>query len=158
MSYNHENLIVGCGNILYGDDGFGPEVIKYMQDNNVHPDGDTCLIDAGTSAPHYIFTLPEDKWRNIIIIDIASMNEEPGTIKVLNLDDVHDEERYMDVHGMSATYPLHQLKDKVNIKLLTIQPENVPPEIDIRLSEVLEEKIPLTVEKTLELLDSMMHD
>ena len=30
MSYNHENLIVGCGNILFGDDGFGPKVIEYM--------------------------------------------------------------------------------------------------------------------------------
>ena len=66
MSYNHENLIVGCGNILFGDDGFGPKVIEYMKENNVEIPGDTCLIDGGTSAPHYIFTLPQDKWKNII--------------------------------------------------------------------------------------------
>ena len=35
MSYNHENLIVGCGNTLYGDDGFGPEVIRYIKENNI---------------------------------------------------------------------------------------------------------------------------
>ena len=128
MSYNYENLIVGCGNILYGDDGFGPEVIRQMKEKNIEIKGDTCLIDGGTSAPHYIFTLPEKKWKNIIIIDIASMNKKPGTISVMNLNQIHEEERYMDVHGLSATYPLQDLKDK----------------------------IPQTIEKTLEVLNSML--
>jgi coenzyme F420 hydrogenase subunit delta len=59
MSYNHENLIIGCGNTLYGDDGFGPEVIRYIKENNIKFPGDTCIIDGATSAPHYIFTLPQ---------------------------------------------------------------------------------------------------
>ena len=117
MAYNHENLIVGCGNILFKDDGFGPEVINYMKENNIQLPGDTCLIDGATSAPHYIFTLPEDKWKNIIIIDIAQLDTKPGTLAVLDLGDVKEEDRYMDVHGVSVTYPLHDLEDKVNIKL-----------------------------------------
>ena len=104
MSYNHENLIVGCGNTLYGDDGFGPEVIRYIKEHDVKFEGDTCIIDGATSAPHYIFTLPQEKWKNIIIIDLASLNEEAGTIKVLELDQIREEDRYMDVHGLSATY------------------------------------------------------
>lgn len=156
MSYNHENLIVGCGNILYGDDGFGPEVINYIKENNIEFEGDTCIIDGATSAPHYIFTLPQEKWKNIIIIDIASMNEDAGTIKVLDLDQIHEEERYMDVHGLSATYPLHDLKDKVNIKLIVIQPENVPEEMEMGLSESLENKIPQTIDTTIEVLNSML--
>ena len=156
MSYNHENLIIGCGNILYGDDGFGSEVINYIKEHDIEFEGDTIVIDGATSAPHYIFTLPEDKWKNIIIIDIASLNEEAGTIRVLDLDDVHEEDRYMDVHGLSATYPLHDLKDKVNIKLIVIQPKNVPLEMEIGLSEELEKKIPQTIAKTVEVLDSML--
>ncbi|OED30632.1 coenzyme F420-reducing hydrogenase, FrhD protein [Methanosphaera sp. WGK6] len=156
MSYNHENLIVGCGNILFGDDGFGPEVIKYMKENNIKLNGDTCLIDGGTSAPHYIFTLPQDKWKNIIIIDIASMNEKPGTIDILELNQIKEEERYMDVHGISATYPLHSLKGKVNIKIIACQPENVPSDMKIGLSEVLLENIPKTVEITIKVLNDML--
>lgn len=156
MSYNHENLIVGCGNTLYGDDGFGPEVIRYIKDNDIKFPGDTCVIDGATSAPHYIFTLPQEKWKNIIIIDIASMNEEAGIIKVLDLNEIHEEDRYMDVHGLSATYPLHDLKDKVNIKLIVIQPENVPLEMEMGLSKVLEDKIPETITKTREVLNSML--
>ena len=156
MSYNHENLIVGCGNTLYGDDGFGPEVINYIKENNIKFPGDTCVIDGATSAPHYIFTLPQEKWKNIIIIDIASLNEEAGIIKVLDLDQIHEEDRYMDVHGLSATYPLHDLKDKVNIKLILIQPKNVPIEMEMGLSKVLEDKIPQTIDKTIEVLNSML--
>ena len=156
MSYNHENLIVGCGNTLYGDDGFGPEVIRYIKENDIKFPGDTCVIDGATSAPHYIFTLPQEKWKNIIIIDIASMNEEAGIIKVLDLNEIREEDRYMDVHGLSATYPLHDLKDKVNIKLIVIQPENVPMEMEMGLSKVLEDKIPQTITKTMEVLNSML--
>lgn len=156
MSYNHENLIVGCGNTLYGDDGFGPEVIRYIKENNIEFPGDTCVIDGATSAPHYIFTLPQEKWKNIIIIDIASLNEEVGTIKVLDLDKIHEENRYMDVHGLSATYPLHDLKNDVKIKLVVIQPENIPIEMKMGLSKVLEEKIPQTINKTIEVLNSML--
>ena len=158
MSYNHENLIVGCGNTLYGDDGFGPEVINYIKEHDIKFEGDTCIIDGATSAPHYIFTLPQEKWKNIIIIDIASLNEEAGTIKVLELDQVQEEDRYMDVHGLSATYPLHDLKDKINIKLIVIQPKNVPLEMEMGLSDILESKIPETIDKCMELLDSMINE
>lgn len=156
MSYNHENLIVGCGNILYGDDGFGCEVIKYMKDNNITLPGDTILIDGATSAPHYIFTLPEDKWKNIIIIDIASMNKKAGTIDVLEIDEIVEEDRYMDVHGLSATYPLHDLKDRINIKIVACQPENLPEEMEIGLSTTLQESIIPTVKKTEEVLLSLI--
>ncbi|RAP53178.1 MAG: coenzyme F420-reducing hydrogenase, FrhD protein [Methanosphaera sp. rholeuAM130] len=158
MSYNHENLIVGCGNILYGDDGFGVEVINYMKRNDVELPGDTVLIDGATSAPHYIFTLPEPKWKNIIIIDIASLNKKSGHIEVLELEDVVEDDRYMDVHGLSATYPLHKLKDKVNIKIVACQAENIPEEMEMGLTKSVEDSIPKAVDKTrkvlLELLDS----
>ncbi|MCD7781739.1 MAG: coenzyme F420-reducing hydrogenase, FrhD protein [Methanosphaera sp.] len=156
MSYNHENLIVGCGNILYGDDGFGPEVIRQMNEENIVLPGDTCLVDGGTGAPHYLFTLPEDEWKNIIIIDIASLGEDPGTICVLDIDDVKEEERYMDVHGISATYPLHSLKDKVNIKLVVCQPEYVPIEMDIGLSRTVQNRIDDVIELTIDVLNDMI--
>ncbi|RAP44762.1 MAG: coenzyme F420-reducing hydrogenase, FrhD protein [Methanosphaera sp. rholeuAM6] len=158
MSYNHENLIVGCGNILYGDDGFGPEVIRYIREHNIEFEGDTIAIDGATSAPHYIFTLPQDKWKNIIIIDIASLDEKAGTIRVLDIDQVGEEDRYMDVHGLSATYPLHELSDKLNIKLVVIQPESLPQEMEIGLSKTLEDKIPQTIDKTMEVLNSMLSE
>ena len=127
-----------------------------MKENNIQLPGDTCLIDGATSAPHYIFTLPEDKWKNIIIIDIAQLDTKPGTLAVLDLGDVKEEDRYMDVHGVSVTYPLHDLEDKVNIKLVVCQPECVPLEMEMGLTDVLSDKIPECVDLTMKVLDEML--
>ena len=32
MSYSCKNLVVGCGNILFKDDGFGPRVIEALNE------------------------------------------------------------------------------------------------------------------------------
>ncbi|MBE6493104.1 MAG: coenzyme F420-reducing hydrogenase, FrhD protein [Methanosphaera stadtmanae] len=157
MAYNHENLIIGCGNILYGDDGFGPAVIEYMKEHNIILEGDTQLIDGATSAPHYIFTLPENKWKNIIIIDIASMNKKPGEIDVLKLNQIKEQERYLDVHGISATDPLHELEDHINIRIVACEPENVPDEMELGISETLEKSIPQVIEKVKEVLSDLLN-
>ena len=53
---------------------------------------------------------------------------------------------------------MHELKDKVNIKLVCIQPEYLPSEMDMRLSPTIEEKIPQTADKVIEVLESMIND
>jgi len=30
-----ENLILGCGNPLFGDDGFGPEFVRRIKDEKI---------------------------------------------------------------------------------------------------------------------------
>ena len=47
-----EIVIVGCGNPLFGDDGFGPAVIEEMKNFKL-PDNVT-IQDGGAGAPHYI--------------------------------------------------------------------------------------------------------
>ena len=48
-----------------------------------------------------------------------------------------EEDRYMDIHGISATYPLHDLEDRINIQIVGCQPENVPQDMDLELTETL---------------------
>jgi coenzyme F420 hydrogenase subunit delta len=36
--YKKRVLVLGCGNILFGDDGFGVEVTRYLKDNPNVPD------------------------------------------------------------------------------------------------------------------------
>ena len=87
-----------------------------------------------------------------LIIDIASMNKKPGEIDVLKLEQVKEQERYLDVHGISATDPLHELEDHVNIRIVACEPENVPDEMELGLSETLENSIPKVIEKVKEVL------
>ncbi|RAP47646.1 MAG: coenzyme F420-reducing hydrogenase, FrhD protein [Methanosphaera sp. rholeuAM74] len=155
MSYNHENLIVGCGNILFGDDGVGPEVIRYMQECNTILPGDTVLIDGGTSSAHYIFTLPEDKWKNIIIIDCASMNMEAGSVCVLDLDDVAEGENYCEVHELSLISALSDLDSRINVRIVACQPEKGGCKMGLGLTKPVENAIPEIIDVTLRLLGQM---
>lgn len=67
MPYHAETIVVGCGNILFKDDGFGPFVIhkleEYFEDKEM-PD-EVMFIDAGTGATHFIFSLPDEYWKKV---------------------------------------------------------------------------------------------
>lgn len=42
-------LILGCGNLLFGDDGFGPMTAQYIRENLEIPQ-DICVMDVETGA------------------------------------------------------------------------------------------------------------
>ena len=75
MPYHAETIVVGCGNILFKDDGFGPFVIhkleEYFEDKEM-PD-EVMFIDAGTGATHFIFSLPDEYWKKVIVIDVVEL-------------------------------------------------------------------------------------
>jgi len=47
-------LILGCGNILFGDDGFGPKVVEYLEQNYPIPENAE-VINAGCSVRNILF-------------------------------------------------------------------------------------------------------
>ncbi len=63
-------LIFGCGNVLIGDDGFGPAVIDHLLANFDLPGG-VAAFDVGTSARELLFdlVLMPDKPKVIFIVD-----------------------------------------------------------------------------------------
>ena len=78
-----EIVIVGCGNPLFGDDGFGPAVIEEMKKLTL-PDNVT-IQDGGAGAPHFIFNfLNPDVTKKLIVVDIADFNAKAG-INIQNL-------------------------------------------------------------------------
>ena len=54
--YTKKNVVFGCGNILFGDDGFGPAVIEHYLANYPVPD-DTFLLNIGTSIRNILFDI-----------------------------------------------------------------------------------------------------
>jgi coenzyme F420 hydrogenase subunit delta len=83
--WNKEILVLGCGNILFGDDGFGPEVVEHFKKNYNIP-GQAYVLNAGLSVREILFTLilSEKKPRRIIILDAVDFGKNPG--EILNLD------------------------------------------------------------------------
>lgn len=138
-----EIVVVGCGNPLFGDDGFGPAVIEELQKLQL-PDN-VKVIDAGLGAPHFIFTLlDEETTRKLVIIDIADFGAEPGNVIILPLEAIPPG-TYRDIHSWDLTEPLHRLKDRIEIMIIGCQPKSMA-EFEMGLTEEVRRAIPKTVQ------------
>src|SRR4030043_1618805 len=78
---NKKILILGCGNILFGDDGFGPYVAEELQKKYNLPEN-VGVINAGSSVRNILFdiALSEKKPDKIIIVDAIVDANTPGGI------------------------------------------------------------------------------
>jgi hydrogenase maturation protease len=91
----YDTLILGIGNILWADEGFGIRAIEALHAQYSFPD-DVRLMDGGTQG---IFLLP---WvrnaRHLLILDAIDFGLPPATLKLIRGDDVP---RFMGVKKMS---------------------------------------------------------
>jgi hydrogenase maturation protease len=71
-----EVLVVGCGNMLRGDDAVGPRLIRRLWENGI-PDT-ARMVDGGTAGMDVAFQMQGA--RRVVIVDAASTGAEPGTI------------------------------------------------------------------------------
>ncbi|RBQ22881.1 hypothetical protein ALNOE001_14690 [Candidatus Methanobinarius endosymbioticus] len=151
MPYDAETLVVGCGNILFKDDGFGPEVINALEDyfKDKEMPNDIMLIDAGTGATHFIFTLPNESWKKLIVVDVVEFDAEPGTLKLFSPYDM-PRGAYENVHSWPVEEPLHDLAEKIEVIIVGCKPKEISaPEVDMGLSEPVKDAIPKAIEMIL---------
>ncbi len=69
-------LVIGCGNLLRGDDAVGPVLIRRLLDRGL-PAG-TEVADGGTSGMDVAFRMRGS--RRVVLIDAATSGGEPGTV------------------------------------------------------------------------------
>lgn len=69
-------LVVGCGNLLRGDDGVGPILIRHLWDRGI-PEG-TQIVDGGTAGMDIAFRMRGA--RRVVLVDAARTGAEPGTV------------------------------------------------------------------------------
>ncbi|OPX07345.1 hydrogenase maturation protease [Gordonia sp. i37] len=70
-------VVVGCGNLIRGDDAVGPLVIRRLWDRHGVVDG-VRLVDGGTAGMDVAFALRGA--RRVIIVDAARTGQPPGTV------------------------------------------------------------------------------
>lgn len=71
-----EVLVIGCGNLLRGDDGVGPVLVRHLWELGV-PDG-AQLVDGGTAGMDTAFRMRGA--RRVVIVDAAATGAKPGTV------------------------------------------------------------------------------
>jgi coenzyme F420 hydrogenase subunit delta len=151
--WNKEILVLGCGNILFGDDGFGPAVVEYLQKNFEIPPK-AHVINAGLSIRNILFTitLSDKRPKRIIIVDAFDVGRPPGEIFELDIGEIPVKKiDDFSMHQLPTSNLLKELKDicDVDVKIISIQIQNIPEEVSPGLSQVIMDSIPTICEKIL---------
>ncbi len=148
MVFDAEILVVGCGNVLFKDDGFGPAVIEALRSYEL-PEN-TMIIDAGTGAPHFIFTLPSESWKKVIVVDVINFGAKPGEVRKFDVWEL-PKGSYENVHSWPVSQPLHELSKNCKVVVIGCQPEHVSaPHVVMGLSKSVKKAIPKTIDMILE--------
>jgi hydrogenase maturation protease len=79
-------LVIGCGNILRGDDAVGPVLIRQLFVRGV-PDG-VRLVDGGTAGMDVAFGMRGAE--RVVIIDASATGAAPGTVYRVPADELSD--------------------------------------------------------------------
>ncbi|HEY0518804.1 MAG TPA: hydrogenase maturation protease [Ilumatobacteraceae bacterium] len=103
-------LVAGIGNIFLGDDGFGVEVVKYIDIDELPAnvrDG-TTVSDFGIRGVHLAYELL-DGYDALVLVDAMPLAEQPGTVVVFEPDIDAISATGMDAHSMSPATVLGHL-------------------------------------------------
>ncbi len=142
-------LILGCGNRLLGDDGFGPAVVDTLVTKYDIPN-DVYVMDVGTGIRRILVTLclgstlPDE----IIIVDSVDMGRVPGDIFTIPIDEIPK--------PMADDFSLHTAPGSdlarvlrsggVKITILACQIERVPSMVMPGLSRSLTKAVNIVTE------------
>jgi len=144
-------LIAGCGNRLFGDDGFGPEVIDYLTKNYSIPEH-VCLLDTGTGIRKILFTITLSSQRPelIVIIDAVDKGRKPGDLFEIPVDDIPEKKiDDFSIHQVPSSNMLRELQDFCSVKVIiaACQVANIPDNIKPGLSEIVKKAVPLMAQR-----------
>jgi len=147
-------LIFGCGNILWGDDGFGPAVVGRLNRQYQLPD-DVLAMDVGTSIRDILFdlALSETKPAKLIIVDAVEYpDHEPGEVYEIPVEGIPEKKTAdFSLHQFPTVNILQELKDHtgIEVKVIVGQIKEIPQEVKPGLSEVMEQAVPKACERLL---------
>lgn len=140
-------LVFGCGNPLFGDDGFGPEVIAHLE-SQIQLPGHVACLDVGTSIRDFLFDmlLSAKKPRQMIVVDAAQQpGKRPGEVFEIAIDEMNPiKTSDFSLHQFPTTNMLKELKTAtdMDIRLLVGQIETIPDHVAPGLSPAMVAAVP----------------
>jgi coenzyme F420 hydrogenase subunit delta len=133
-------VIFGCGNLIMGDDGFGPTVIEELTAGYDLPEY-AAAVDAMTGIREYLFDYllsEEGRPDHIIIVDAVDFTDrQPGEVFLIDSSaipakKIHD----FSLHQFPTVNLLHELEEHtgISVTIIAAQAEYIPAEIEMGLS------------------------
>lgn len=115
-------LILGVGNLLFGDDGFGPAVAEFLSQHYAVSD-DVYVMDVGTGVRRLLFTLSlsEAQPEEIIIVDAVDWGQEIGQVseipaEALPITKIDD----FSLHQVPTSNMLRELQEYYGVKVTVV--------------------------------------
>ncbi|WP_048055696.1 hydrogenase maturation peptidase HycI [Methanotorris igneus] len=142
---NCEKLVImGIGNEMKGDDGVGIYIVKEIAKrfgkdvNDINSEvikisENIILLNCGTVPENFTDVLKRESPTHIIMVDAALMNEEIGTIKVINPEDIADVG--FSTHALPLSIIVKYIKKSINTKIIVIGIEPKIIDFDKPLSD-----------------------
>ena len=148
--------ILGIGNILLTDEGFGVRVIEKLFDDYEFPDN-VAVVEGGVLGIHLLGTL--SKADHLIVVDAVKNKQAPGTLYRLEKDELP--ERILMKNSLHQTDFLETLtlcqmieKSPETIVVLGAEPEDIETH-SVELTPVVAARVDDTIALALRELDRL---
>ena len=152
-----QTVIFGCGNILLGDDGFGPAVIEALHDSDLLPEH-VEAVDVGTGIREYLidYVLSSiGRPQAIVVLDAVDVKGWPPG-KLIKIDPVSIPARKIhdfSLHQFPTVNLLQELNQEtgIDVCILAAQIEAIPDHVAPGLSPAMQEAVAGACETIIEL-------
>ncbi|MEM4164799.1 MAG: hydrogenase maturation protease [Nitrososphaerales archaeon] len=145
MRIRNKPLILGCGNIFRGDDGFGPKVVEYIIKEHLVSEEEVKVLDVGLGISQVLLNIlsEEEKPTKLILVDALQQKGTIGEVKVLGVQDVPDHRSVSPSHTFPNRDMLAQLEAMgVKIYIVACIVGYLPNEVCTEMSNEVVESIP----------------
>jgi coenzyme F420 hydrogenase subunit delta len=156
---NQSRLIFGCGNPLFGDDGFGSEVIQLLEKRYTLPP-DVAFLDVGTAIRDFLFDmllLPK-RPRQMIIIDAMEIpGGNPGEIREIGIDEFQSAKiSDFSLHQFPTVNLLKEIRNytDIDVRVWVVQPGTIPDRVKPGLSPAVRSAVPKMCEQIMTMIES----
>ena len=134
-------MIMGVGNLLLRDEGFGIHFVKELEKLELPQSVD--VLDGGVLGPNLLGYIED--LEKLIVVDVVNANAKPGTIFKIKPEQIKEaSQKYISsFHQIGILEVVEMAKilgKKLNTILFAIQPKII--EMGMQLSKELKEKIP----------------
>ncbi len=148
--------ILGIGNILLTDEGFGVRVIEKLFDEYAFPEN-VDVVEGGVLGIHLLGTL--SKADHLIVVDAVKNKQPPGTLYRLEKEELPERilmKNSLHQTDFLETLTLCQMIDKApeTIVVLGAEPEDIETH-SVELTPVVAARVEDTVEMVLRELDRL---
>ncbi|WP_319547545.1 HyaD/HybD family hydrogenase maturation endopeptidase [Desulfogranum marinum] len=142
--------ILGIGNLLLGDEGFGVHCVQHIEQRYEIPEN-IRVFDGGTAG---ILLAPFiEQCDRLYVLDVIDLEDDPGSVHLFTEEDVRagDVQTRMSPHqiGMLEILDICKIRGKVpeQVQFITVVPQTLEPGMDLS---------PLIAERVTDVIDILL--